>query len=118
MKQSAEHSEEFSASCKIYFKEIDLLVFDFSGFKQADKSSVVKRFSKSREERQSFVNLFKYRNNRHSNFIYTGCPRVAKKLHNLFVIKDINFYLFLDDSYASTAHSENIAGYIQCVSIL
>jgi hypothetical protein len=24
----------------------------------------------------------------------TGCPRVAKKLHNLFVIKDINFYFF------------------------
>jgi hypothetical protein len=31
------------------------------------------------------------------------CPRVAKKPHNLFVIKDINFYFFLDDSYASTA---------------
>jgi hypothetical protein len=26
------------------------------------------------------------------------CPRVAKKLHNLFVIKDTNFYFFLDDS--------------------
>jgi hypothetical protein len=39
------------------------------------------------------------------------CPRVAKKLHNLFVIKDINFYFFLDDSYASTAHLENIAVY-------
>jgi hypothetical protein len=45
-------------------------------------------------------------------------PRVAKKLHNLFVIKDINVYFFLDDSYTSTAHSENIAVYIQCVSIL
>jgi hypothetical protein len=45
--------------------------------------------------------------------IHTGCPRVAKKLHNLFVIKDINFFFFLDDSYASTAYSENIAVYIQ-----
>jgi hypothetical protein len=41
------------------------------------------------------------------------CPRVAKKLHNLFVIKDIKFFFFLDDSYASTAYSENIAVYIQ-----
>jgi hypothetical protein len=48
--------------------------------------------------------------------VYTGYPRVAKKLHNLLVIKDINFYFFLDDSYA--AHSKNIAVYIQCVSIL
>jgi hypothetical protein len=47
------------------------------------------------------------------------CPRVAKKLHNLFVIpKDINFFFFLDDSYASTAYSENIAVYIQAVPIL
>jgi hypothetical protein len=54
-----------------------------------------------------------------SNWILTDrCPRVAKKLHNMFVIKDINFYFFLDDSYASTAYSENIAVYIQCVSIL
>jgi hypothetical protein len=28
---------------------------------------------------------------------YTGCPRVAKKLHNLFVNKDINFFFFLVD---------------------
>jgi hypothetical protein len=49
---------------------------------------------------------------------YTGCPRVAKKLHNLFVNKDINFFFFLDDSYASTAYSENIAVYIQSVPIL
>jgi hypothetical protein len=41
------------------------------------------------------------------------CPRVAKKLHNLFVIKDINFFFLLDDSYVSTAYSENIAVYIQ-----
>jgi hypothetical protein len=44
--------------------------------------------------------------------------QVCEKLHNLFVIKDINFYFFVDDNYASTAHSENIAVYIQCVSIL
>jgi hypothetical protein len=52
------------------------------------------------------------------NLKISGCPRVAKKLHNLFVIKDINFYFSLDDSYASTAHLENIAVYIHCVSIL
>jgi hypothetical protein len=45
-------------------------------------------------------------------FIYR-CPRVVKKLHNLFVIKDINFFFFLDDNYASTAYSENVAVYIQ-----
>jgi hypothetical protein len=49
---------------------------------------------------------------------YTGCPRVAKKIHNLFVIKDINFFFILDDRYASTAYSENIAVYIQSVRIL
>jgi hypothetical protein len=48
----------------------------------------------------------------------TECPRVAKKLLNLFVIKVINFFFFLDDSYASTAYSENIAVYIQDVPIL
>jgi hypothetical protein len=53
-----------------------------------------------------------------TKYLHTECPRVAKKLHNLFVIKDINFYFFLDDNYASTPHSENIAVYIQCVSIL
>jgi hypothetical protein len=37
--------------------------------------------------------------------IHTGCPRVTKKLHNLFVIKDINFFFFLDDSYAYTTYS-------------
>jgi hypothetical protein len=47
------------------------------------------------------------------NSLYTGCPRVAKKLHNLFAIKDSNFFFFLDDSYAATAYSENIAVYIQ-----
>jgi hypothetical protein len=49
---------------------------------------------------------------------YTGWSRVAKKLHNLFVIKDINFFFFLDNSYASTAYSENNAVYIQRVPIL
>jgi hypothetical protein len=44
--------------------------------------------------------------------VYTGCPKVAKKLHNLFVIKDANFFFFIDDSYASTSYSENIAVYI------
>jgi hypothetical protein len=34
-----------------------------------------------------------------------------------FFSKNITL-LFLDDSYASTAHSENIAVYIQCVSLL
>jgi hypothetical protein len=43
------------------------------------------------------------------------CPRLRKKLHNLFVIKDINFYIFLDDSYASTA-IRKILRYIQGVS--
>jgi hypothetical protein len=42
------------------------------------------------------------------------CPRVAKKFHNLFAIKDINFFFFLDDIYASTAYSENIAVYTGC----
>jgi hypothetical protein len=46
------------------------------------------------------------------------CPRVAKKLHNLFVIEDINYSFFLDDSYASTTYSEDIAVYIQGVPIL
>jgi hypothetical protein len=55
-----------------------------------------------------------YKGNREN----TECPRIAKKLHNLFVIKDINFFFFLDDSYASTAYSENIAVYIQSVPIL
>jgi hypothetical protein len=49
------------------------------------------------------------------SIIDTGCPRVAKKLHNLFVIKDINFYFFLDDSYVSTA-IRKILRYIQGVS--
>jgi hypothetical protein len=49
---------------------------------------------------------------------YTGCPRVGKKPHNLFVVKDINFFFFLDDSYASTAYSGNIAVYIQSGPIL
>jgi hypothetical protein len=40
--------------------------------------------------------------------LYTGCPRVEKKLHNLPVTKDINFHPLPDDSHASTAHSENI----------
>jgi hypothetical protein len=51
-------------------------------------------------------------------YIHTGCPRVAKKLHTLFVLKDIDFFFFLDDSYASTAYSENIAVYIQGVPLL
>jgi hypothetical protein len=43
-------------------------------------------------------------------FTHTGYPKVAKKLHNLFVIKDINIF-FLNDSCVSTAHSENISVY-------
>jgi hypothetical protein len=48
------------------------------------------------------------------------CPRVAKKLHNLFVIKDINFFFIPDDSYASTAYSEYIAvyTYTECPNII
>jgi hypothetical protein len=53
-----------------------------------------------------------------SNYNTYRCPRVVKKVHNLFVVKDINFFFFLDDSYASTAYSENIAVYIQSVPIL
>jgi hypothetical protein len=60
---------------------------------------------------ETFYNIFG------CNYIYR-CPRVAKKLRNLFVIKDINFFFFLDDSYAYTAYSENIAVYIQSVPIL
>jgi hypothetical protein len=44
-----------------------------------------------------------------SILVHTECPGVMRKLHNLFVIKDINFSFFLDNNYASTAHSENIA---------
>jgi hypothetical protein len=41
-------------------------------------------------------------------------PRVAKKLHSVFVSKDINFFFFfLDNSCVYTAHSKNIAVYIQ-----
>jgi hypothetical protein len=43
---------------------------------------------------------------------HTGCPRVAGELHNLFVIKDVNFFFVLDDSYASAACSEGVAVYI------
>jgi hypothetical protein len=42
----------------------------------------------------------------------------CEKLHNLFVIKDTSFFFFLDDCYASTAYSENIAVYIQGFPIL
>jgi hypothetical protein len=40
----------------------------------------------------------------------TGSPRVAKKLHNLFVIKDINFFFFLDDSYAFFYQKSELQG--------
>jgi hypothetical protein len=49
---------------------------------------------------------------------YTECPTVAKGLHSLFVVKDINFFFFLDDSYASAACSGDIAVYIQGVPVL
>jgi hypothetical protein len=29
--------------------------------------------------------------------VHTGCPRVAKKLHNLFVFRDISLYIFVAD---------------------
>jgi hypothetical protein len=45
------------------------------------------------------------------------CPRVEKILHNLFVIKDTNFYFFLDDSYASILlHIRKTLRYIYSVS--
>jgi hypothetical protein len=52
-------------------------------------------------------------------FLYRS-PRVAKKLHSLFVIKNIYFYFFPDDSYASAAHSGNIVVgiYTVCLNII
>jgi hypothetical protein len=38
-------------------------------------------------------------------FTHTGYPKVAKKLNNLFVIKDINIFFLM------IAHSENISVY-------
>jgi hypothetical protein len=46
-----------------------------------------------------------------------GWASRRSRLHNLFVIKDINFFFFLDDSYASTPYSEHITVYIQGVPI-
>jgi hypothetical protein len=71
------------------------------------------------EEKKNIYNTIYFTGNRKLNQLITyRCPRVAKKLHNLFVIKDIIFLFFLDDSYASIAYSENIAVYIQGVPIL
>jgi hypothetical protein len=35
---------------------------------------------------------------------YIQVSQSCEKFHNWFVIKDINFFFFLDDNYASTAH--------------
>jgi hypothetical protein len=48
--------------------------------------------------------------------IHTGCPRVAKKLHNLFVIKDIKSYFFLDSYATLLLHIRKILRYIYSVS--
>jgi hypothetical protein len=69
--------------------------------------SILERFSATTEVSEHFVECL--------NHIGEEC---AAKMRPMLVIKDINFFFILDDSYASTAYSENIAVYIQSVPIL
>jgi hypothetical protein len=48
----------------------------------------------------------------------TGVSELRKSAITFLLLKISTFTFFLDDSYASTAHSENIAVYIQSVSLL
>jgi hypothetical protein len=66
----------------------------------------------------AYVPLYLFKITITTVLLYIQVSQSCEKLHNLFVIKDINSFFFLDDSYASAAYSENIAVYIQCPNII